>query len=111
MLEGRNGIGKTVAVQLLQLISGSMPEDFITRPALWSSLRERLGATRVLLDQLKDGRSITFTFTPESWPDELPSALGDWIGTSIIDGREAAYQECASLLSVTRMSGDEDLEV
>lgn len=111
MLEGKNGIGKTVAVQLLQLISGSIPEDFNTHPALWSSLRERLGATSVFLDHLKDGQSITFTFTPESWPEELPGALGDWVGTPVIDGRKAAYQQCTSLLSVVRMSGDEDLEV
>jgi len=32
MLEGQNGIGKTVAVQLLELVSGQIPEALQTRP-------------------------------------------------------------------------------
>ena len=112
MIEGRNGVGKTVAVQLLELISGSIPNDFVRRPALWFSLRDRLGNTSVELSDLRADKKLSVTFTPEAWDDaELPLTTGDWLGRATIDGVPASIAACASLLSVTRISGDEDLEV
>jgi hypothetical protein len=112
MIEGRNGIGKTVLFQLLELISGSIPEDFIRRPALWLSLRERLGRTHIELDQLHDGRRLAFTFTPDRWIEgKLPTQTGEWLGEATVDGTATDVAAVASMLSVTRISGDEDLEV
>ena len=110
LLEGRNGIGKTVAIQLLELISGEMPEDFRLRPSLWSSLRDRLGATSVSIEQLDGGRSMSVTFTPDQWDATVPDTVGDWLGTAVIDDRPATATACAALVSVTRIAGDEDLE-
>lgn len=111
MLEGRNGVGKTSAIHLLELISGSIPEDFRLRPALWPSLKQRLRSTSVELSKLKDDRSMHVTFTPELWDDDLPSAVGEWLGRAMIDGHPKTIAECSSLLSVTRIAGNEDLEV
>jgi hypothetical protein len=112
MIEGRNGVGKTVTFQLLELISGKIPVEFIRKPALWSSLRERLGQTRIELDELSDGRQLAFTFTPENWDKEkVPTQTGEWLGSATVDGTPADVATVASLLSVIRISGDEDLEV
>jgi hypothetical protein len=111
MLEGSNGIGKTVAIQLLELISGSIPDDFRRRPVLWSSLRERIGATTINIDHLRDDHSLSVTFTPKRWDSTLPDAVGEWLGTATLDGRPGTIGACTNLLSVTRIAGDEDLEV
>lgn len=111
MLEGRNGIGKTVAIHLLELISGSIPEEFQLRPILWSSLRERLGPTSVHLDNLNGNRSLAVRFTPDLWEESLPTSLGEWLGTATIDGEPQPISACSALLSVTRIAGNEDLEV
>jgi hypothetical protein len=110
LLEGRNGIGKTVAIQLLQLISGEIPEDFRTHPSLWSSLGERLGGTAVSVSQLQDERSLSVTFTPDQWDTTVPEAVGEWLGKATIDGQPAGIKACAALISVIRIAGDEDLE-
>lgn len=110
LLEGRNGIGKTVAVQLLEMVSGQVPEDFRRHNALWSSLRARIGDTSITIDGLRDGRRIELTFTPDQWPTKPPETTADWLGSARLDGREATASECAALVSVTRIAGDEDLE-
>ena len=110
LLEGRNGIGKTAAIQLLELISGDIPEDFRLRPSLWSSLRDRLGGTSVSVDQLEGGCSMRVAFTPDHWDTAVPDVVGEWLGTAIVDGKPASIKTCAALISVTRIAGDEDLE-
>jgi hypothetical protein len=110
MLEGQNGIGKTVAVQLLQLISGEIPEIFTTHPNLWASLRDRLNATSVQIDELQGDRRLKFTFSPGRWNDKPPDEVGEWLGAAMIDGEPAEVADCSRLLSVIRIAGDEDLE-
>ena len=110
MLEGQNGVGKTVAIQLLQLISGEIPEIFTTRPGLWMSLRDRLGATSVQIDELQDGRQLKLAFSPTQWNETPPDTIGEWLGVATIDGKPAKVAECSRLLSVIRIAGDEDLE-
>ncbi|WP_156367976.1 hypothetical protein [Aeromicrobium sp. Leaf291] len=108
LLEGRNGIGKTVSVQLLELISGAMPPEFIERPELWTSLKKRLGNTKVIGTELIGAKSIEFVFTPERWLDS-PAVDMDRLGDARIDGESAAGSEAAALISVERIAGNEDL--
>lgn len=110
LIEGRNGVGKTVAVQLLELVSGEIPDDFRRRPALWSSLGKRLGATSVLVDGLRNGQRLNLTFTPAEWDTEVPTSVGEWLGTAEIDGKPASVKDCSDLVAVTRIAGNEDLE-
>lgn len=110
MLEGQNGVGKTVAIQLLQLISGEIPEIFTTRPGLWASLRERLGTTSVQIDELQHGKQLKLTFSPTQWNEKPPDTVGEWLGVATIDGEPAKVADCSRLLSVIRIAGDEDLE-
>lgn len=110
LIEGRNGIGKTVAIRLLELIAGRQPFEGAGRQ--WHSLRQRLGATVVRIDHLRDGEKIEFTFTPESWSSEgePPLELGDWLGQGKINGNLATVAQVQALLWVERFAGNEDLD-
>ena len=48
-LEGRNGIGKTVAVRLLELVAGKQP--FRSDGDAWAALKENLGPTTVVISE------------------------------------------------------------
>jgi len=113
LVEGRNGVGKTLTVRLLQLIAGVQPFD---DPAQWSSLQSRLGNTIVTVSEMADGGTLRFTFTPSRWPDidtdtpVLPDTFGDWLGEAQVNGTPVSVDEARGLLSVVRFAGNEDLE-
>jgi hypothetical protein len=110
LIEGRNGIGKTVAVRLLELIAGNQPFAGFDRQ--WHSLRQRLGRTVVHVDHLRNGERLEFTFTPESWEVEgkAPLELGEWLGEVNINDERASVAEAQRLLWVERFAGNEDLD-
>src|SRR3954451_24059409 len=109
LIEGRNGIGKTLTVRLLELISGRQPFDSAERP--WHALRERLGRATVTLEELADDRVLAFTFTPGRWPSEgePPLVLDDWLGQATLDHKPITVHEAQQLLWVERIAGNEDL--
>ena len=109
LLEGRNGIGKTVAVQLIQLVSGEVPAEYIARPERWESLRARLGATVLAVFGLAEGTTATVEFSPESWPQSPQNLNWECLGSAWINERPATMLEIADLLKVDRISGNEDL--
>ena len=109
LLEGRNGIGKTVAVQLLQLISGEVPREFIEHPNQWTSLKAHLHGTRVTGTNLEGAQRIEVQFTPERWLD-VPEIDGS-LGEAWIDGEKREIGDVADLVKVDRISGNEDLRV
>src|ERR1700709_555931 len=108
LLEGPNGIGKSLAIQLVQLISGAQPW---AGAALWRSLRPALsdGEVRVYVDNLRSGRSVTALLTPASWPDEPPVMPDDAVAKVKIDGQAASISEVSQLLRVDVFAGTEDL--
>lgn len=108
LIEGRNGVGKSMAVQLLQLASGSLPDELATHTELWRSLRERIGNTRIVGTKLYGAERAEFTFTPNVWPSE-PTAASRTLGTAVIDGRPVPAADFAALLHVERIAGNEDL--
>src|SRR4051812_17407489 len=85
LIEGRNGIGKTVAVRLLELIAGRQPFEGFDRQ--WHSLRQRLGRTVVHVDHLRNSERLEFTFTPDAWPSDgkAPLDLGDRLGEAKVN--------------------------
>ena len=108
-LEGRNGIGKTVAVRLLELVSGRQP--FAARREEWTALRENVGPTVILITEFPSHtgiRSIRVELTPEEWPTE-PVPLGPELGSVIIDGKLSDSQSLRSYIDVIRIGGDESV--
>jgi hypothetical protein len=109
LLEGRNGIGKTVLVRLLELLSGKQP--FAEQQKSWTSLQERLGATVLTLSNLEGDRTLEIRFTPDRWPvDPVPLTIGGWLGSVMLDGAEADIEDAQTLLWVERFAGNEDLD-
>ena len=105
-VQGYNGIGKTLAVRLLQLATGDQP--FVSMPSAWETLRSSLGTTKIVATGLKNGRSIEFTLRPSEWP-ERPEPVGEWLGAIESDGKRLQVAAVRSQLRVFRIAGDETL--
>src|SRR5690348_11690361 len=88
-IEGRNGIGKTIAVRLLELATGSQPYE--SNPAAWESLKRNLEAVEIRVAGLRDGGYIEITLEPSIWPDK-PSQ-GALLGTAKLNGKEISFEE------------------
>jgi hypothetical protein len=105
LLEGPNGIGKTLAVHLLEIATGAQP--FLAEPQLWSSLKSQLGPTTITIDHLAQGQTIELELLPEQWPDQVGEPLGDRLGLARVGGEEVPASTIGDLLSVVRIAGTE----
>lgn len=107
-LEGRNGIGKTLAVRLLELATGGQP--YVDNTAAWQSLRENLGDTKITVTELRGGDRLELQLTPDRWPDEPdPDIDPDLIGTAYLDGQRLEFKAVGDLLRVFRIAGDDTI--
>ncbi|OBG51051.1 hypothetical protein A5669_27240 [Mycolicibacterium fortuitum] len=107
-LEGRNGIGKSAVIRLLLLASGQQP--YLDDPGAWRSLKELVGETTVIVEGMT-GRYVNahLTFTPQLWPLDPPSEIGDWLGRLMLDGNPQPLTEFFSCFSVAHLVGTERL--
>lgn len=106
LLEGSNGIGKTLAVHLLELATGKQP--YVAAPAAWKSLKEGLGNLRIRISQLRNGDIFEIELTPSTWPDN-PAKGEIELGHAWYNGQPVDTQRISSILHVTRIAGDEDI--
>lgn len=106
-IEGRNGVGKSVALRLLQLCSGTQP--YTNDPDSWATLRGQLGPTVIRASGLADGETVVWRLNPEVWL-ETPEAVGPWLGTVEIDEAPARLEDAHWLIQVVHHSGDLTLE-
>lgn len=107
-LEGYNGIGKTVAMHLLELATGTQPYAHLA--AAWTSLKQQLTRATIRVEGLRGGHSIQVELTPRTWPDS-PMAPDDRFGTARLDDVEIPFSSVGRYLKVTRIGGDETLIV
>ena len=105
-LEGRNGVGKTLAVHLLELASGTQP--YASTPSAWQSLRRSLGRTRITISGLSD-QDVIVDLTPSEWPD-TPIPPSEWLGEVRGDEDTRSVADLAASLHVFRIAGDETFE-
>jgi hypothetical protein len=109
-LEGRNGIGKSVAIRLTSLVSGRQP--YTGDQASWNSLRALVGATEITISGLKGLReeptAVKVVFTPDTWPDQ-PETVGEWLGRAYIDGDLVSLKEVFAKFDVAHLVGTEKL--
>lgn len=107
-LEGRNGIGKSVAIRLLCLASGAQP--YADDPGAWRSLKHLVGSTKIQLTGLAGSHDRALvTLTPDLWPQEPMLEIADWLGELTLDGSPAPLSQLFTLLSVVHLSGTERL--
>ncbi len=105
-LEGRNGIGKSLAARLLELVSGTQPYSAL--PHAWKTLKKQLGRTTITVTGLTAGH-LKIDLLPIEWPDDPVEALGDALGTVTLNDAPIDWQQARRLLQVARISGDESL--
>lgn len=115
-IEGRNGIGKTLAVHILELCTGQQP--YGSRSDAWRTLCEYLGPTTVTIDGLRGpggdnaDHQLRFQFdwrgrADDPMPMEPRRELFDEI---TFDGDDVGHMdEVRRWLMVTRIAGDETL--
>ncbi|KNY07887.1 hypothetical protein [Microbacterium sp. GCS4] len=109
LIEGQNGVGKSVAIQLLELIAGHVPSALTAAPT-WRSFRGNLGNTAVEIENMAGGSSARVVFTPDNWPIDPPEVTSDQFGVVTLDGNPATMSELAALIEVTTVRGDESLQ-
>jgi hypothetical protein len=105
-LEGRNGVGKSLALRLLELVTGQQP--YGEMPGAWMTLKENLGATTVSVEGL-DGEDLVVELRPTEWPAK-PDPVGEWLGGARIGATELPITEIRRRLVVVRIAGDETFE-
>ncbi len=117
-IEGLNGVGKTLAIHLLEICSGQQP--YTTRPHAWRTLCEYLGPAEILIEGLRPPlgssddavHSLRFAFdwrsrSNESPPGDISADLFDEI---ILDGaRVEDMKEVRRWLGVVRLAGNQSL--
>ena len=108
ILEGYNGIGKTLAVRILQLCTGTMP--YPEGSPAWQSLREGLGAIEVEITGLQGADSVVWVADSADWePGEDPGPRADWFKSIMVDGEPASLDDMRRLITVIRLAGNEEL--
>lgn len=108
ILEGYNGIGKTLAVRILQLCTGTMP--YAPKSPAWESLREGLNEFEVEITGLQGADRVVWVADSSHWEsDDEPVPRTDWFKSILIDGRSASLDDVRSLITVVRLAGDEEL--
>lgn len=106
-VEGRNGIGKTLAARLLELISGTRP--WAALPKAWLSLGSDLGKLTVHIDDFPTGEIIRCELDSATWQGRSEAECAADPGAAFINDKPASWAEVRALLKVRRIAGDEGL--
>lgn len=107
VLEGLNGIGKTLAIRVLQICTGTLPYR-IDSPA-WRSLCRGLGELRVSVTDLNGAREIRWSADSRDWLDVKASDQALPFQQITIDGNPGSMDAVRRLLVVHRLAGDEGI--
>jgi hypothetical protein len=108
VLEGLNGIGKTLAIRLLQLCTGTFP--YPPDSAAWKSLGASLGEITVTAVDLPGVKEVKWHADSRRWKDDTsPAQLLNIFDSITVDGRQVSIEEIRKLLVVYRIGGDETL--
>jgi hypothetical protein len=106
-LEGLNGIGKTLAVRLLQLCVGQLP--YAAKSPAFGSLCDGLGAFRVTVSGLSGGTKIVWEGDSRDWIESVVETGLPSFRRVLVNDREASLDEVRAQLSVSRLAGDEGI--
>lgn len=108
VIEGRNGIGKSLAVRVLEICCGEMP--YRQRSPAWESLRTGLGPFEVRAENLNGAKLVLWRADSREWPEKPRGAPGEaWFETIEVDGAPTTMSELRNLLRVHRIAGDEGI--
>jgi hypothetical protein len=108
VMEGLNGIGKTLAVRVLELCTGGRP--YSLESAAWQSLCKGIGPLQVVINGLHGAREIRWVADTRDWvtpPDDGDSPVS--FQEIMIDGKKATLLDVRRLLAVYRIGGEEGI--
>ncbi len=114
-LQGRNGVGKSLAVKMLVLLTGDQP--WVREEEAWRTLRDRLSPMSVTAFGLDGAQTLEWDLTPSAWPEVPPQDISALFapterGTGVearIDGKPAQLADIRRLVRVHRLVGEETL--
>lgn len=106
-IEGRNGIGKTLAARVLELLTGGQP--FAALPKAWESLCSDLGQVTVTVDGFPDGSVLRCELDSARWKERSEAECAQDPGVAYINDKRAEWHQVRRLLQVRRIAGDEGL--
>src|SRR5215212_5569490 len=106
VLQGYNGIGKSMAFRLLQVLTGVMP--YPETSDSWQSFRLALGSGTVTASELTDGSTISWYFDSEDWLDLSPPINDSWFTSLQIGGSDSTLEDVRRKVTVHRLAGDEN---
>src|SRR5450756_1053079 len=108
VLEGLNGIGKTLAIRILQICSGTIP--YRKDSPAWRSLCEGLGPFRVIITDLNGANEIVWAGDSRDWLNVSEVQTSARFRSIEIDGRTINdVREINKIFTVYRLAGDEGL--
>lgn len=107
-VEGRNGIGKTLAARLLELASGVQP--FAALPHAWTSLVEGLGAVTIQIEGFSDAAVIECRLDSKAWSGRSATDCALDPGEVSLNGVPIGWDEARTRFQVRRIAGDEGLQ-
>ncbi len=105
-VEGKNGIGKTLAARLLELVSGGRP--FAALPRAWESLVEFLGVVKITIEGHPDG-PLVIQIDSKQWRDRSEAECAAEPGDATLAGEPIPWSRLRQLVQVQRIAGDEGL--
>jgi hypothetical protein len=108
ILEGLNGIGKTLAIRLLQICTGTIPYR-LDSPA-WQSLCRGLGEFRVTISDLNGAEKIEWVADSRDWLELADGHSNVPFRSITVDDEPVTdFTRIHRLLTVYRLAGDEGI--
>jgi len=107
-MEGHNGVGKTMAVRLLEIATGTQP---YTATSEWKSLKAHLPEVLIEIVGLADGATLKVRLTPARWHDAPAAAASDpeCLGEAFLNGERIRLATVREVLRVFRIAGDDTI--
>lgn len=107
-VQGLNGIGKSVAAQLLEIITGG---HVFQRLSEFESLRNALKAATIHITNLQhECESLSVTITPDKWAFTQDYQIEpDTVGTFSVDGEITTSERAMSLVSTRIIRGNDTI--
>jgi hypothetical protein len=107
LLQGYNGIGKTLTVRLLEVLTGTMPYP-PDEPA-WVSMCRAIGPGTVTISGLHGAQEIRWTFDTSAWEAGGELVRDGWFDSITTNGKPITLAQARQSLRVHRLAGDETL--
>jgi hypothetical protein len=106
-IEGQNGVGKTLALHLLEIATGQQP--YAAMSSAWKSLKDSIGQVRIEISGMTGAEPLTIWLTPDTWPDK-PEPVDSRFGYAEQGNARLELGAVGAQIGVFRVAGDETFD-